>query len=107
MRIENFVLTGEHVRLEPLELRHADGLAAASAADPSLYAWSPVPQGKVEAEKYIQTALAWREAGTAVPFAVIRAASGEVLGSTRFWNLEYWAWPPGHALQGRQTPDAC
>ncbi len=55
------MLTGTHVRLEPLDYRHVDGLVAASAGDPSLYQWSPVPQGKVEATSYIDTALAWLE----------------------------------------------
>jgi hypothetical protein len=38
-------LTGAYVRLEPLDHRHLDGLVSAAAADPSLYQWSPVPQG--------------------------------------------------------------
>ena len=80
-------LEGRHVRLEPLELRHADGLAAASAVEPSLYQWSPVPQGKLEATKYIETALAWREAGTALAFATIRVGDGIVIGSTRFFDI--------------------
>ena len=113
------MLTGRHVRLEPLDHRHIDGLAAASAGDPSLYQWSPVPQGKVEAASYIDTALAWRDAGTAVSFATVRLSSefssaapesandGVVIGSTRFFNLERWAWPPGHARHGRPFPDAC
>jgi N-acetyltransferase len=103
----NFELSGNFVRLEPLELRHAAGLAAAAAEDPSLYRWSPIPQGKAEAEAYIATAQAWRDAGTAVSFATVRASDGVVIGSTRFFNLEQWAWPQGHALQGRETPDAC
>ena len=106
-RIQVPILEGRHVRLEPLAHRHVDGLAAASAADPSLYQWSPIPQGRSEAEKYVETALAWQEAGTAAPFAVVRLADGSVIGSTRFWLLEYWAWPPGHTLYGRPAPDAC
>jgi hypothetical protein len=43
------VLQGTHIRLELLEHRHVDGLAAASAIDPSLYQWSPVPQEEAEA----------------------------------------------------------
>ncbi|HXX02570.1 MAG TPA: hypothetical protein VEJ00_15245, partial [Candidatus Acidoferrales bacterium] len=66
-------LFGQHVRLEPLEHRHVGGLVVAAAADPSLYRWSPVPQGKAETAKYVETALAWRDAGTAVPFAIVRA----------------------------------
>ena len=111
MKTESVVLTGQHIRLEPLNHRHVDGLAAASAADPSLYQWSPVPQGKVEAASYIDTALAWRDAGTAVSFATVRLSSelddGVVIASTRFFNLERWAWPPGHARHGRPFPDAC
>jgi N-acetyltransferase len=101
-----FTLHGQHVRLEPLDIRHIDGLAAASAIDPSLYRWSPVPQGKHEAESYVKTALCWRDAGTAVPFAMVRLSDNLIIGSTRFWNLERWAWPPGHPLHNRVSPDA-
>ena len=107
MKTEEIVLQGRHVRLEPLEMRHADGLVLASAADPSLYRWSPVPQGPVEAARYIETALAWKDAGTAVPFATVRMEDDEVIGSTRFFGMEYWAWPEGHPSQGRSTPDVC
>src|SRR3954471_22045410 len=105
MRVEAVTLSGKHVRLEPLDLRHVDGLMAAAAADPALYRWSPIPQGKAEATKYVETAMAWRDAGTAMPFAVIRLSDGTIIGSTRFWNIEHWAWPVGHPLHGRQTPD--
>jgi RimJ/RimL family protein N-acetyltransferase len=105
------VLQGRHIRLEPLDHRHVDALVAAAAVDPSLYQWSPVPQGKVEARTYIETALAWQDAGTAVPFAIIslddNVNDGVVIGSTRFWNLERWAWPQGHPRHGRSAPDAC
>jgi N-acetyltransferase len=101
------VLQGRQVRLETLEHRHVDGLAAASAADPSLYQWSPVPQGKVEATRYVDTALAWFKAGSALPFATVRVDDGVVIGSTRFFDLERWAWPQGHSRHGRPAPDAC
>jgi N-acetyltransferase len=100
-------LTGRHIRLEPLDLRHVDGIVAASAADPSLYQWSPVPEGKAEVTRYVDTALAWRDAGTAVPFAIVRKEDGILIGSTRFWNIERWCWPPGHVRHARPTPDAC
>jgi RimJ/RimL family protein N-acetyltransferase len=104
---ETLTLQGKHIRLEPLEHHHIDGLAAASAADPSLYRWSPVPQGKAEATAYVDTALTWRDAGTAAPFAIVRSQDGLVIGSTRFWNIERWAWPKGHPSHGRGVPDAC
>ena len=107
MGTKSFVLEGGHVRLEPLELRHAGALAAASAAEPSLYQWSAVPQGKLEMTRYIETALAWRDAGTAVPFAIVRRSDNAVIGSTRYFDMERWAWPEGHARHGSSAADAC
>src|SRR3989442_15286488 len=106
MDAESVTLMGRQVRLEPLDFRHVDGLVAA-ADDPELYRWSPVPQGKAEATKYVETALAWRDTGTAEPFAIVRVADGVVIGSTRFWNIERWAWPVGHPSHGHGAPDAC
>jgi RimJ/RimL family protein N-acetyltransferase len=105
--MEDLTLSGRHVRLEPIEHRHAEGLAAASAADASLYKWSPVPQGKAAVVSYIDTALAWHEAGRAVAFAIVRVEDGVVVGSTRFFDLERWAWPQGHPRHGREYPDVC
>jgi RimJ/RimL family protein N-acetyltransferase len=107
MLLESPTLTGSYVRLEPLDHRHIDGLAAASALDPSLYQWSPVPKGKAEATRYIDTAITMREAGTSVPFAIVRVADGAVLGSTRFFDSESWAWPAGHPRHALSTPDVC
>lgn len=107
MPIEDVILEGKHVRLEPLELRHAEALATASAGEDDLYRWSPVPRTKEEAASYIATALDWKAAGTALAFATVRKGDGIVIGSTRFFLLEYWAWPKGHALHGRTTADAC
>jgi RimJ/RimL family protein N-acetyltransferase len=107
MRQENFVLIGSFVRLEPLQYHHVDELAAAAAADPSLYQWSPVPQGAAAAAAYVKTAVGWREAGTAFPFAILCQEDHTVIGSTRFWNLKRWHWPEGHPRHGRQHPDAC
>jgi len=100
-------LQGKYIQLEPLERRHIDGLVAAAAGDPVLYQWSPVPRSGAEAAEYVETALAWRDAGSAVPFAIARANDGIVIGSTRFFNLERWAWPAGHPSHGRGVPDVC
>jgi len=37
----------------------------------------------------------------------VRLQDGVVIGSTRFWNIERWAWPEGHPSHGRGLPDAC
>ncbi len=99
-------LTGTHVRLEPLSMGHLDGMVAAAAADPELYRWTIVPQGKDATARYIEGLLAARDAGTAVPFATIRRADGAVIGATRFMEMERWKWPPDHPRYGRTVPDA-
>jgi N-acetyltransferase len=101
------ILSGKHVRLEPLDIRHIDQLVAASAADPALYQWSLVPQGRDEVTRYVETAMTWRDAEIAVPFAIIRLEDGVAVGSTRFWNMEQWRWPEGHARHGQGLVDTC
>jgi N-acetyltransferase len=105
--LENAVLSARHVRLEPLTREHIDGLVRAASADASLYRFSPVPLTREQTQRYVDTALAWRDAGTAVPFATVRASDGVILGSTRFWNIEFWPWPHGHARHEHSSPDAC
>ena len=105
--MDSLTLHGTYIRLEPLELNHAEDLAAAAAADLTLYQWSAIPQGKAATESYIAAALAGRDAGNTLPFAIIRATDGAVIGSTRFWNIEFWAWPESHPRHGRGLPDAC
>ena len=105
--MNDLVLTGTHVRLEPLQRVHIQGLVKAAANNGGLFQWSLVPTGESEVERYVETALAWNEAGTAAAFAIVRLADAEVIGSTRFWNVEKWLWPVGHARHGRERPDAC
>ncbi len=100
------ILKGHIVRLEPLEEHHAEGLARASISDDGFYQWSPVPKGIDEARKYIQTAKEWKAAGMAEPFAIIRLLDNAVIGSSRIFNIERWAWKPGHPRHGREYPDA-
>jgi RimJ/RimL family protein N-acetyltransferase len=101
------VLTGKHVRLEPLERRHIPGLVAAAGQDLALYQWSAVPQGMPAMAQYVDTALAWHEAGSARAFATVRVADGAVIGSSRFFDIERWPWPAGHPGASRGGPDGC
>ena len=55
-----------------------------------------MPQSEAAATRYVETAKAWREAGKAESFAIVRAEDDVVIGSTRFYDLERWAWPEGH-----------
>lgn len=82
-------LAGRHVRLAPLCADHADGLRAA-AADGALWTlrFTSVPgPDSGEAEAYIAAALAQREAGHALPFAVFDAAD-DLVGSTRYYDID-------------------
>jgi N-acetyltransferase len=97
-------LIGSVVRLEPLQFRHVPGLVAAASGGAELYRWSPVPQDQARVRQYAETAIAARDSGTAVPFAVVRMDDDTVIGSTRFFDLEYWPWPDG---RDRTGPDTC
>lgn len=105
--LEDFNLAGKQVTLVPLGPQHVPGLLAAARLDPSLYRWTFAPQTEPEMAAYIEAALAAQRTGMAVPFAILRAADSVVIGSTRFFNLEYWAWPKNHPRFGRGLPDAC
>ena len=97
-------LAGPLVRLEPLEHHHVPALVAAADGGGELYRWSAVPQDEAQVRRYVQAAVAARQAGQAVPFAVVRMADEQVIGSTRFFDLDYWAWPQGRRRTG---PDTC
>jgi RimJ/RimL family protein N-acetyltransferase len=79
-------LEGAAVRLEPLGLRHLDGLCELGL-DPALWRFtvSRVPD-RAAMERYVETALDERRAGTALPFATVWRETGQVIGSTRFGN---------------------
>lgn len=101
------VLAGKHLRLEPLDYRHVDELAAASAgAGPDLYRWSFIPDGANAMRAYVQAAIRSRDEGNAFPFAIVRQNDGKTIGSTRFFDVERWGWPAGHDNAGRPF-DAC
>jgi N-acetyltransferase len=98
---------GQHVRVEPLTVAHVPGIEAAASEDPALYRWSPVPEGADATAAYVRQALELRDRREAVPFAIIRRADDALIGCTRFWKLEWWAWPEGHERFARSAPDAC
>jgi RimJ/RimL family protein N-acetyltransferase len=100
------VLEARHVRLEPLVRSHIPGLVAAAGDNRENYSWSAVPIGVEEMTGYVDTAIAWREAGSALPFATVRIADGTVIGSTRFFLIERWSWPAAYR-QGRAGADGC
>jgi N-acetyltransferase len=104
MSAEVASLRGRLVRLEPLDERHIPALVSAAALDRDRYHWSFVPDGEDEVRRYVAQALEWQRNGSAVPFATLRESDGAVIGTTRFFHLERWAWPDGRA---HGTYDAC
>ena len=81
-------LHDDRVVLEPLSLDHAPALEAA-AADGELWnlmVTSVPPPG--QAHRYIESALQGQAAGTMLPFAVREAGSGEIVGSTRYYEID-------------------
>jgi RimJ/RimL family protein N-acetyltransferase len=86
--IEPVTLVGEHVKLVPLSFEHEQGLANA-AGDGELwklwYTSVPTPEG---VRDWIAAALVMRDTLGAHPFVVIDTKSGDVVGSTRFFNVE-------------------
>jgi N-acetyltransferase len=88
MVMEAVVLEGRHVRLEPLTMEHAGGLAEVGLDD-DLWKWIPTPvRTPEEMTAYVQTALKEQANGSALPFALIEKGSGRAVGSTRYANIE-------------------
>ena len=105
--IEDLVLKGRTVRLEPIGLPHVDGLLAAATADPSLYQWTVVPQTGAAMQTYVETAMALRQLGTGFAFVTVRIEDDAVIGATRYFDMERWSWPTGHARHANPHPDVC
>jgi N-acetyltransferase len=81
------VLEGRGIRLEPLTTEHAAPLATA-ASDGRLwdlwYTAVPPPEGMAA---YVATALKGQEDGHMLPWVVRDAASGTIIGSTRYHDI--------------------
>jgi len=104
--VQPVVLEGRHVRLEPLGVGHARDLLAAASGPRETYGFTTVPADEPSMVGYIEAALRDQEARRALPFATVAKATGRVVGSTRFGNIEFWAWPPGNRNQrGENRPD--
>jgi RimJ/RimL family protein N-acetyltransferase len=87
-------LEGQLARLEPMSLLHVADLAAAAAEDRGSYGHTWVPDGLIEAERYVYSALEQQAAGRALVHVVRRTCDGRVVGTTRLWDLEVFTWPP-------------
>ncbi|HLY60808.1 MAG TPA: GNAT family protein [Terriglobia bacterium] len=88
MNIQPVTLEGQHVRLEPLSFNHHAGLSAVGLVE-ELWRWIPQPvRTPEEMREYIATALRSQGEGSALPFATVERATGKVIGSTRYGNID-------------------
>ena len=99
-------LEGRYVRLEPLTIEHVPALVQAATQSRATYDQTDVPSDEPGMRRYVDTALSLRDAAKALPFTTIARATGNVVGSTRFGNIEFWNWPAGNPHQrGERLPD--
>lgn len=88
MSISPVTLEGIHVRLEPLSESHLEGLCAVGL-DPEIWKWYPARiLDRDQMARHIASALADQERGTVLPFATVERASKNVIGSTRYLNVD-------------------
>lgn len=85
--ITPFSLQGRFVALEPLTAQHAPALAAAAAQDRSSYAFTHVPDGIADSQRYVAQALTDQVAGQTLVWAVRRHSDALVVGSTRYLDM--------------------
>ena len=87
MKISPIVIEGQHVRLEPLTHGHTESLiAAANDGDIWKSDVTVVPSAD-NISKYIYDALRGLERGNELPFAISSKATGDVVGTTRFYEI--------------------
>ena len=100
MNPQPVTLSGTFVRLVPLSLDYVPALARVGL-DPVLWRWIPTPVTTAdEMRAYVASAIEDQTRGLALPFAIVDAASGEVIGCTRFGNIDVknrrleigWTW---------------
>jgi RimJ/RimL family protein N-acetyltransferase len=81
-------LQGAHVILQPLSESHLDALCTVGL-DADLWKWIPFQVlTRDQMLAYIRSALADQEKGISLPFATIDKPTGQVVGSTRFMNID-------------------
>lgn len=81
-------LEGQNVRLEPLSLDHHAGLCEVGLAE-ELWRWIPYAvRTPEEMREYIAAAQRAQAEGSALPFATVEKATGQIIGSTRYMNID-------------------
>jgi RimJ/RimL family protein N-acetyltransferase len=88
MEVKPVVLTGNHVRLEPMTEEQIAALAEIGVGQPF---WHFMLYGDMNSvddmRNWVQDILSRAEKGTDLPFVAIHLASGRVAGATRYLNI--------------------
>lgn len=86
--VQPVVLTGKHIRLEPMAEEHISGLAEIGVGQPF---WDFMLYGPIntvdDMRKWVLDILGRAAKGTDLPFVAIHLASGRVAGATRYLNI--------------------
>lgn len=81
-------LEGRWVRLEPLTTAHVDALSAA-ASDPTIWTWYVLAFDTPDKMQRLMAQAQRAQAdGSELPFVQIERRSGQVVGSTRYMNID-------------------
>jgi RimJ/RimL family protein N-acetyltransferase len=88
MEVKPVVLTGKHVRLEPMTEAHISALTEIGVGQKF---WDFMVYGRMETADdmrgWVQDILSRAEKGTDLPFAAVHLASGRVAGAMRYMNI--------------------
>jgi N-acetyltransferase len=85
--LKRVTLSGQLVRLEPLQVRHVEQLAAVGL-EPDLWTLQPrAISSTADMRTYVMEALDEERLGLSVPFVIEDLRSGSVIGSTRFMDI--------------------
>lgn len=86
--MDDIILDGTHVRLEPMRADHVDELFEVGR-EPGLWRWTQNSIATLDdMHRYVEAALRERAEGRSHPFVQIARASGRIAGSTRYGNIE-------------------
>lgn len=86
--IEPVTLTGKLVTLEPLREAHHDALVAAASDGELWKLWYTTVASPDKMRAYIDAALDMQNKQTGLPFVIRNNRSGEIVGCTRFMNVD-------------------
>lgn len=80
-------LSGKHVTLRPWREADTEPLVSLSVRDGICNLWYTSAPDEQNADAYFAKAVAERDAGKSQTFTIIEAASGDIVGTTRYYDM--------------------